>query len=137
MEDDTSPETPGAKRRFSTNQAVHLVNILQAFESRISALERNSTYLQCRIDRSISSVTLDNRRKEIQDDTLKKLEDFINSLDEDERPSQSIIVNVNKTGRPTKGDLRGTIYRTANIVGIVAGIIAGIIYGLYQIKVIK
>jgi hypothetical protein len=136
-ERNTPAETPSAKHQFSTNQSFQLVCLLQALISRISVLERASKYVQCRIDRTLSSTTLEERQKEITDDTIEKLQNFINSVDEVERPSQSIVVNVAKSRGPDSRGPRAVMYRTAYIVGVVAGIVGGIIIGLREIGLLK
>lgn len=134
---DTSPETPSSKLRFSTNQSVHLVTVLQSILSRVSILERSSVNFQCRIDRTIESDVLRERIKEIQDDTTRNLECFIQSLDEDERPSQSIVFNVGKSKYPSSTPIRDNFNRITIIVGVVSGIIAAIVEGLRQAGIIK
>jgi hypothetical protein len=133
----TPAETPSAKHYFTTNQSFQLVCLIQALINRISVLERSSKYVQCRLDRTLSSTTLEERQKEIVDDTLEKMQNFINSVDEVERPSQSIVVNVAKSRGPDSRGPRAIMYRTAYIVGVIAGIVGGIIVGLKEIGLIK
>lgn len=136
-ERNTPAETPSAKHQFTTNQSFQLVCLFQALINRISVLERSSKYVQCRLDRTISSTSLDERQREITDDTLEKLQNFINSVEEVERPSQSIVVNVAKSRGPDSRGPRATMYRIANIIVVIAGIVGGIVVGLKEIGLIK
>jgi hypothetical protein len=134
-EDDTSPETPSAKRRFSANQAGHLVRLLQVTIDRISTLERSMISLQCRIDRSIESVSLRERMKEIQDDCIKQLEWFIESLDDDDRPSQTIILN---TPSRTKSDsLKPKKEKITQLVVLIVTAVAAFFMALKESGIIK
>lgn len=137
QERNTPAETPSAKHYFTTNQSFQLVCLFQAVINRISVLERSSKYVQCRLDRTISSTSLDERQKEISDDTIEKLQNFINSVDEVERPSQSIVINVPKSRRPDSRGPGTGMYRVATITAIVAGIVGGIITALQQSGIIK
>lgn len=130
-DEDTSPETPKAKTRLSIHQTVRLVDIIESFGKQLQDLTRQVTYLLIKYDHANPSV-YNQIANEKRTETNLLIEEFKSSLEETEdRPSQSIIVNLStkKTDHPTKPP----ISKLTTIVSVTTAIITGIVLALREI----
>lgn len=137
--DVTPAETPRAKARLSLYQTVRLVDVLEEFAKQISELNRQNTYFIIKHDEGIPSVY-----NKIANEKMKQinlyLEEFKSSLNEDEdRPSQSIIVNVTskKSEKPPSIFSKAISAKVTYIVSAIVAIISGLYLGLKESGILK